>query len=224
MLKKISKIKINFKLIGGVLYDIILFLLIVIAAGVGVSALNIPGGIKLFTVESGSMSPKIPTGSIVISKPSNTYQKGDMITFKSAADSGNNNPKYTTTHRIYEVKSTKGKEEYVTKGDANNAPDITPTGKDLVLGKAVFSIPLIGYPIAFAKTRDGLIILVIIPATIIIYSELMNIKNEAKKLIKERKKKLSKKEKLELEIGEEEIKAERWYRNLYKKIFHKSKK
>jgi hypothetical protein len=86
------------------------------------------------------------------------------------------------------------------------------------LGKVVFSIPLLGYAAGFARTRDGLIVLVIIPATLIVYSELMSIKNETVKLLRERKKrKLTPKEKVELELGKEEIKAEKWYHKLFKK-------
>jgi hypothetical protein len=135
------------------------------------------------------------------------------------------NPKLTTTHRIYEVKIEDGKEQYITKGDANDAPDSVPTSKDLVLGKTIFSIPLLGYPVSFAKTREGLIILVVIPATIIVYSEAITIKNEAAKLLAERRKrKLTLTEKTELEIGEEEIKIERWYKKLWKKIISPLKK
>lgn len=207
------------KLIGGVLYWLIFCVLILIAALVGVSAMNIPGGIKFYTVQSGSMEPFIHTGSIVISKPYDSYQKGDIITFKAEKDITVKNPKYTTTHRIFEIETKDGKEQYITKGDANNSPDMVPTGKDLVLGKTVFSIPLLGYPVSFAKTREGLIILVIIPATLIVYSELISIKNETKKLLEQRKKrKLTLKEKVEVEIGEEEIKAERWYKKLLRKL------
>lgn len=219
MKKFISKIKINFKLVASIFYWFIVCVLILIAALVGISAINIPGGIKLYTVQSGSMEPSIHIGSIVISKPFDNYQKGDIITFKAEKDRLAKNPKYTTTHRVFEVKTVEGEEEYITKGDANNSPDILPTGKDLVLGKAIFSVSLLGYPVSFAKTKEGLIILVIIPATLIIYSELLSIKDETKRLLKERKKrKLTIKEEVEVEIGEEEIKVERWYKRLLRKL------
>lgn len=200
-------------------YWIIVVVLLLIAIIVAISGLNIPGGIKFYTVQSGSMEPSIHTGSVVVSKSLVNYQKGDIIIFKAEKDRLVKNPRYTTTHRIYEVTTKDGKEEYVTKGDANNAPDSEPTGKELILGKAMFSIPLLGFPVSFAKTKEGLIIIVVIPATLIIYGELVSIKNETVKLLKERKKrKLTPKEKVELEIGEEEIKAERWYKKLLRKL------
>jgi signal peptidase I len=220
MKKFIFGIKINYRLISSIFYWLVICVLSLIAVLVGTSAINIPGGIKFYTVQSGSMEPSIHTGSIVVSKPSDKYNKGDIITFKGAKDKLAQIPKYTTTHRIYEVTTKDGKEEYVTKGDANNVPDATSASKDLVLGKTIFSIPLLGYPVSFAKTGEGLLILVIIPATLIVYSELINIKNETKGLIEQRRKrKLTLKEKVEVEIGEEEFKVEKWYRRLLRK-FH----
>ena len=83
---KKTKIKIKLKKIGKVVYWAIVCVLILIAALVGISALNIPGGLKLYTVQSGSMEPTIHTGSIIFSVPSDNYQIGDIITFKAEAD------------------------------------------------------------------------------------------------------------------------------------------
>jgi signal peptidase len=181
--------KISWKLLRNIVYWLIVLVLVIIAGVTAVSALDIPGSIKLYTVQSGSMTPAISAGSLVLSKPTDDYRIGDVITFKAEKDRLIKNPKYTTTHRVHDIKETAlGQVEYVTKGDANNTPDSQVVVKDLVLGKTVFSIPLLGYPISFAKTREGLVILIIIPATMIIYSEMLNIKNEAKRLILERKK------------------------------------
>jgi signal peptidase len=202
---------------GKVLYWLVFAVLLLVAGVIAVSGLKIPGNYKIFSVQSGSMAPAIKTGAVVIIKPFDSYQKGDVITIQDPA-----NPKNTVTHRIFEIKEKNGLVSYVTKGDANNTPDTEARLKGNVLGKVMFSIPLLGYPIGFAKTRDGLIILVIVPATLIIYSEVISIKNETVKLLKERKKrKLTAGEKVELEVGEEEIKVERWYHKLFKKIFKK---
>jgi len=36
--------------------------------------------------------------------------------------------------------------------------------------------------VTFAKSKEGFLLLIVIPATLIIYSEILNIKNEIKKL------------------------------------------
>lgn len=176
------------------------------------SALNIPGSYKLMVVQSGSMEPAIKTGSIVVIKPEENYQKGDVITFKDPEK-----PKITVTHRILEVKNDSGSITYTTKGDANKTSDMSKVGKNQVLGKEVLSVPRVGYLIDFAKTREGLIILVIIPAVIIVYSEILSIKREALRLIKARKnRKLTLKEEIEEKVGEEIIEAEKTIKKITK--------
>lgn len=224
MAKKTKKVlkKFDFmnalKITGRVLYWAIFLALIFIAGGIAASNLNLPQGFKIYTVVSGSMEPAIHIGSVVVSQPQPEYKVGDVITFvpngAKKADS--------VTHRIFAVKKdAKGATFFETKGDANKTPDIEPVSAKSVLGKEVLAIPYLGYPISFAKTRDGLIFLIIIPATLIIYSELISIKNETVKLLKERKKKLSLSQKVEVAIGEEEIRTERWYKRFFKKIFKK---
>ena len=212
------------KAIIKIIYWLVVILLLLIATMVALSSLNIPGGIKLFTVQSGSMEPEIQKGSLIILKSFSTYSKDDIITFKSENDRQNSNPKVTTTHRIYEVEYINNVKTFLTKGDANNAPDAGTVDEVLVLGKVIFSVSFLGYPISFAKTKEGLLLLIVIPATIIIYSELLNIKNEALRLIRERKRKLTVTEKIKVEIGEEEIKVERGFKkfwNRIKRIFNK---
>jgi signal peptidase len=165
--KKIS----IWQIISYVLYGIvILFALFALS-----SKLPIPGNYKLFTVMSGSMEPTIKTGSLVVVKPAKEYKVNDIITFKNQSD-----PKSTTTHRLIETKTMDNSTYGITKGDANNGPDAEKVYQDMIIGKVRFSIPYLGYPIHFSKTLPGLIIFIIIPATIIIYDEILKIKEEIK--------------------------------------------
>lgn len=150
-----------------------------------VSSLNLFGS-KTYVVKSGSMEPIIHTGSIVVSKNSDNYQKNDVITFKVIGS------KDTVTHRIVEIVNQNGQQMYRTKGDANKSADPELVSKQNVVGKLVFSIPLVGYLMAFVKTMPGLVIFVFIPAVIIISEEIANIKTEAHLL---KQKRLVKKEK-----------------------------
>lgn len=200
------------KKIGRILYFAVFAMIIVIAALIILSIFNFPGNIKLFSVQSGSMEPSIHLGSIVMIKPQDSYLKDDIITIADPAS-----PKNTVTHRIVEVKDSKT--TYVTKGDANQTNDSSERLQQNILGKVIFSIPLLGYPVSFAKTSEGLLILVVVPATVIITSEILSIKNETRKLINERKKrKLKLLEKVEVEIGEEKIKVENWLKKLTNKV------
>lgn len=131
-------------------------------------------------------------GSIVVIEPAQDYQKGEIITFADL-----DNPKNSITHRIEKVKKDDGRLSFVTKGDANDALDSKEVVPGQVLGKMIFSIPFLGYPVSFAKTKEGLIILVIIPAIIIVYSEILNIKKEIKRILKRRNEKQKTKAKKE---------------------------
>jgi signal peptidase len=211
-LKKLSKV-------FNVLYWILMLVLLIVAGLAALSAFGLPKSFRLFVVQSGSMEPTIKTGSLVIVQPQSQYKKNDVITFKIQPEADIKNPNLLITHRIFDIKDVGGQTFFITKGDANNAPDMEERPIGNVLGKVVFSIPYLGYPVGFAKTQTGFILLIVIPATIIIYSEAITIKNETAKLLaKRRKKKLSLEEKVEVEIGEEEIKAERWYKELWRKI------
>ncbi|QQS44277.1 signal peptidase I [Candidatus Roizmanbacteria bacterium] len=214
----------NLKKISKIIYNFVVVLLIVIAVFSAASVLDIPGGVKMYVVESGSMEPVIMTKSVVFVRQFEKYQKEDIITF---ADANNE----TVTHRIIGV-NTDQETTFTTKGDANDVPDGVEVPSGSVKGKVILSVPYLGYPIAFAKTQTGLIALVVIPATIIIYSELMTIKNEAIRLLRERKKrKLSLIENAEVAVGmevmevQDEIKSteEKIERKLFKKKNNKKK-
>ena len=129
---------------------------------------------KAFIVESGSMEPAVKVGSLVITSKSPTYVSGDIITFKGPG-------KETVTHRIQYKDYPNGLQaspEYLTAGDANKTFDTGKVKEEQIVGKVVFTLPFAGYLASFAKDPKGFILLVIVPATIIIYEELKFIRNE----------------------------------------------
>ncbi len=172
-------------------------------------------GFQMFVVKSGSMEPEIKTGSLVIDRTSTDYRIKDVITFK-VSDS-----KETVTHRIIDENIKDGVTSYQVKGDANATPDPDPVLKTNVVGKVLFSIPFLGYLIAFIRSLPGLILFIILPTLIIVSEEIGKIKIEIKKLMNSRKdfdKKLAELEKREadLEVREERLRAV--IRNMKKKI------
>jgi len=140
------------------------------------SLFPIPWGPKFFIVESGSMEPAIHTGSIVMITRTDDYKVGDVITFGA-----NDKIRVPTTHRIQEIKQAGEIKTYVTKGDANNAPDMREVKQEEILGKVVLTIPYVGYVVAMAKRPYGFLAILIIPAIIIIYGEIVKIIKEIKK-------------------------------------------
>lgn len=132
--------------------------------------------IKPFVVQSGSMEPAIKVGSVVVSIPQKDYQGGDILTF--ALDG---NAKNLVTHRLEAVLYPEGIDKeaiYLTSGDANEEFDRWKVKKEHIVGKVILSIQYLGYMVEFAKKPQGFTLLVIIPATIIIYEELKFLKRE----------------------------------------------
>ena len=126
----------------------------------------------LFIIQSGSMEPTIKTGSVAVDKKFDDYKEQDIITFKRAEK--------IITHRITKIVEQNGENLYQTKGDANNGEDLILVRKNDVLGKVLFAIPFLGYAMAFAKTKLGIFLLIVIPALWIIGQEMMKIKKNLK--------------------------------------------
>ncbi len=105
-------------------------------------------GHPVMTVLSGSMSPVIRTGDLIVDDPVTAAQAGHLragqiVSFREA-------PGSTTviTHRIIAVQDRGGQVAYVTKGDANNAPDSPARPAADVAGVFSHDIPRGGYLLA----------------------------------------------------------------------------
>jgi signal peptidase len=160
------------------------YTVVVIFAFLAISSKFSIGGFKLLVVRSGSMEPAIKTGSMVIDKSFNDYNVGNIVTFKNK-----DKPKETTTHRIANIKYQGDIKLFTTKGDANDSADSEQIAQDRIEGKVIFSIPYFGYAASFARTLPGLIFIIVIPATIIVYEEMKKIHYETKQIVKCRKEK-----------------------------------
>ena len=159
-----------------IIYYIFIAFIVLIAILLIVSVLPITGNYKVMTVISGSMAPAIKMGSVVIVKPVSDYKIGEVITFGPYSRT-----KAPTSHRIYDIKVVDGQPVYITKGDANNAPDAREIQKRDILGKVLFPVPYVGYAVDFAKKPVGFALIIIVPAAIIIGDEIKKIINEIKK-------------------------------------------
>jgi signal peptidase len=102
-----------------------------------------------FYVRSGSMSPTIPVGSLVIATraPAERLGVGDVIVFQRP-----DGPGTEVVHRIEAVVATPAGRAFVTKGDANGTPDgwqVAATGEGW---KAVYSVRRAGFVVGWLHT------------------------------------------------------------------------
>lgn len=111
-------------------------------------------GFQVFSVLSGSMEPTFHVGSLIYVKETDPQdlQPGDAITYMV-------NETTVVTHRIVGVVPDDTEPDtlwFRTKGDANDMEDTALVHYRNVLGKAVFSIPFLGYLSSYIQSPPGL--------------------------------------------------------------------
>lgn len=92
-------------------------------------------GTQVYAVATASMEDELYEGDMVFVRTADEYLEGDIITAKLSSGG-------TFTHRVIIVDSEN--RLVYTQGDNNPKPDPKPTEFDDILGKVVFSVPLLG--------------------------------------------------------------------------------
>lgn len=107
-------------------------------------------GLQAFAVQSGSMEPACPVGSLVYVRSVEVAElkTGDIITFKLSDG-------VRCTHRIIEVTTHEGSPAFVTKGDANEEADGGFVLSTSVIGRVEFIAPYMGFVAAFLQQPSG---------------------------------------------------------------------
>lgn len=107
-------------------------------------------GYQPYTVVSGSMEPAITTGSLVYVRavePETVVEK-EVIAYYGGRDRNS-----VITHRV--VENNVSDREFITKGDANAANDMTPVPYHNLLGRVELTIPSLGYAAQLLTIREG---------------------------------------------------------------------
>lgn len=110
-------------------------------------------GDRVDAVLTGSMSPAIPTGSLVVSGRG-PIEAGDVIVYEQAR-SGR-----LVTHRVVHVVAGDGGPVYTTKGDANPTVDIDPVPAADVRGRVLAHVPGLGAWLQSWRGPSGVAVLV----------------------------------------------------------------
>jgi len=128
----------------------------------------------LRSVSSGSMQPAYNVGDLLVIQniPSDRLQVDDVIVFEVSTRS------YDIVHRIIEVqyRSLDGKLYFRTKGDNNPSSDYWRGSEcwngmipqENVIGKVIFSVPLIGYVSLAVSSEFGVLIIGVVILLIIL--------------------------------------------------------
>ena len=147
------------KIVLGALVALLVFVAANLAYDKYVKKSAIPSvfGKSVLVIATPSMSGSIDAGDAIIIEKSNSYKKGDVVTYFPAAEAT------SVTHRIVRIEGDK----YYTKGDANESEDPVPVFKNQIAGKVVGRIPKLGIIIEWLRTWQGIAFLVAIGAVIV---------------------------------------------------------
>lgn len=91
-------------------------------------------GYSPLIISSGSMSPELLIGDIIIIKECDNYNVGDIVTY-CVED------RFLITHRIISKEGT----NFVTKGDNNNTSDTEVVKLDNIKGKVIYNSKLLRF-------------------------------------------------------------------------------
>jgi signal peptidase len=124
--------------------------LLAVAGGlaIGTLVLALPGGWASAVVVSGSMSPAVEAGDVVVTSPlpAERVRVGHVIRFHHPTRPGR-----SVLHRVTGIT---GDGLLVTKGDANRTADAAPVPTGAVTGVERLRVPYLGLPLLWWRERD----------------------------------------------------------------------
>jgi signal peptidase len=124
-------------------------------------------GHPIFSVASGSMTPAIHAGDLIVDNPVTPNQAADLhagqiISFRESSSGASS---LIVTHRIVAVLpgSTGAPVLYRTRGDVNNAPDLGTVAPSQVMGVYAARVPLAAYVLSTLHQPLTVVVLIMIP-------------------------------------------------------------
>jgi signal peptidase len=134
------------------------------AGALGVAVYPMVTGGSALAVLSGSMTPGLPVGGMVFTRPVDPAEVvvGDVLTFQRPSD-----PSQLVTHRVLAIDTSGAAPLFTTKGDANDAADLDPVPASAVQGRLWFSVGSLGRVIALLHSPKGLGVLVVLVCAVV---------------------------------------------------------
>lgn len=181
----LNKIKNNkaLKIIGNIIYYILLALVILILAVVilqRVSKNNASiGGIRIFNIVSESMFPEYQIGDVLISKkiePSKIKVGDDLVYLGTEQGFAGR----VVTHRVVDIEESDGKYRFHTKGLANEVEDPV-VQENQIYGIVIYKTYILSFITKIINNIYGFYFLIFIPLTILIIVKFVKIRNEKEK-------------------------------------------
>lgn len=122
---------------------------IVIGVIIAVALLSLATGLRLCTVQSGSMEPTIPTYSVCLVTTRVSYDDlsvGDIVVYTRASDGEQ------IVHRVVDITDTGA----ITRGDANRNDDGVSVTADNLYARYIAHIPYLGHVYNLVRSPIGI--------------------------------------------------------------------
>ncbi len=129
-------------------------------------------GWRFQPLESGSMAPQHPLGSLAVVEPIDAagVSVGMTIVFVDPLDPGR-----LIAHRaMQQMPAEPG--SWQTKGDANLQPDDVPVQATMVRGRVAWSIPGLGSVVTAIRGGPAIVLLVGLPLAILVVTEIRDLR------------------------------------------------
>ncbi|MFB6123958.1 MAG: signal peptidase I [Haloferacaceae archaeon] len=126
------------------------------------------GADESYVVLTGSMTPAIDPGDVVIVTAADpaTIRVDDVITYQRGRG------EIPVTHRVVEVMDGEDGLSFQTRGDANEDADAAPVPAANVVGVVTLTIPYVGHVVSFVNSQYGFLALVVVPLGVLLVTEI----------------------------------------------------
>ncbi len=153
-------------------FSIVICAMVIISTKSSTGVANL-GGYSFLSVQSDSMEDEFFPGDLIMIRRYNKTHKYDVDDIISFLAFDNTGSMYINTHRVVEVIQSNGSYSYVTKGDNADKPDKKHVASSKILGQYNGKrVSNLGKFFDFAGTSQGVLLLIVLPAALIVIWQL----------------------------------------------------
>ena len=147
-------------------------IVIVVGVIIAVALLSLATGLRLCTVQSGSMEPTIPTYSVCLVTTRVSYDDlsvGDIVVYTRASDGEQ------IVHRVVDITDTGA----ITRGDANRNDDGVSVTADNLYARYIAHVPYLGHVYNLVRSPIGIAMIAALVIALIVLN-IMTAKRDEK--------------------------------------------
>jgi len=137
------------------------------------------GGVRVFTIITGSMMPEYEVGDMIIAVETEPRKinVGDNVVYRGLVDDFNSK---IVTHKVIEKSTVNGDYKFITKGINNSIEDPEIDGEQIV-GKVVYKTMILSFISKLINSSDIFFFIVFILFIVLVFFEVMEICEDRKR-------------------------------------------